>query len=187
MASINITGSASLSSSSKSFKSFRWPSCVQLFSANGCTTNLSLIQPEGNLFSGIRKASGIKATPVTGEGHFSSPQNSISAVKSTLPGDLSAGTEIQPGAIASGTLAAETAPATVSFPVDNDEFDLDRATEGFSSVPEAIEDILHGKAVVVVDDEGRENEGDLIMVASKVRPEDMAFLLSMEQELCVLA
>ncbi|XAR49454.1 GTP cyclohydrolase II [Bertholletia excelsa] len=177
MASIDITGSASLSSSSKSFKSFSGLSCMKPFSANGCTTNLSVIQLGGNLFSGARNASGIKATLPTGEGHFSSPQNSITAAESTLLGELSAGTEIQPDAKVSGTLAAETAPATSSFPVDNDEFDLDRTTEGFSSIPEAIEDIRHGKAVVVVDDEDRENEGDLIMAASKVRPEDMAFFV----------
>ena len=38
----------------------------------------------------------------------------------------------------------------------------------FNSVEEAIEDIRKGKMVVVVDDEGRENEGDLVIAAEKV-------------------
>ncbi|GJN15912.1 hypothetical protein PR202_gb02859 [Eleusine coracana subsp. coracana] len=47
----------------------------------------------------------------------------------------------------------------------------------FSSIPEAIEDVRQGKFVIVVDDEDRENEGDLIMAASKVTPEAMAFIV----------
>lgn len=45
----------------------------------------------------------------------------------------------------------------------------------FNSVEDAIEDIKLGKYVVVVDDEDRENEGDLIMAASKVTPEAVNF------------
>ena len=44
-------------------------------------------------------------------------------------------------------------------------------------VERAIADIAAGKAVVVVDDEGRENEGDLIFAASKATPELMAFTI----------
>ncbi len=44
-------------------------------------------------------------------------------------------------------------------------------------VEEAIADIAAGKAVVVVDDENRENEGDLIFAASKATPELMAFTI----------
>src|SRR5262245_61569932 len=44
-------------------------------------------------------------------------------------------------------------------------------------VERAIEDIAAGKAVVVVDDEDRENEGDLIFAASKATPELMAFTI----------
>lgn len=39
-----------------------------------------------------------------------------------------------------------------------------------------IEDIRQGKMVILVDDEDRENEGDLIMAASWVRPEDVNFM-----------
>ncbi len=45
----------------------------------------------------------------------------------------------------------------------------------FNTVPEAIADIKAGKCVIVVDDEDRENEGDLIMAAEKVTPEMVNF------------
>jgi len=45
------------------------------------------------------------------------------------------------------------------------------------SVERAIADIAVGKAVVVVDDEDRENEGDIIFAASKATPELMAFTI----------
>ena len=46
----------------------------------------------------------------------------------------------------------------------------------FASVNEAIDDIRRGKMVIVVDDEDRENEGDLTMAAELTRPEDVAFI-----------
>lgn len=46
----------------------------------------------------------------------------------------------------------------------------------FNTVEEAVEDIRQGKMVVVVDDEDRENEGDLIMAAEKVTPESVNFM-----------
>ena len=45
-----------------------------------------------------------------------------------------------------------------------------------NSIPELLDDIREGKMVVLMDDEERENEGDLIMAASKVRPEDINFM-----------
>ncbi len=45
------------------------------------------------------------------------------------------------------------------------------------SIEHAIAEIRDGKAIVVVDDEGRENEGDIIFAASKATPELMAFLV----------
>ena len=48
--------------------------------------------------------------------------------------------------------------------------------EGFATVEQAIEDIKHGKMIVVVDDEDRENEGDLIVAAETVTPEDINFM-----------
>lgn len=46
----------------------------------------------------------------------------------------------------------------------------------FNTIEEAILDIQSGKMVVVVDDEDRENEGDLLMAASKVTPEAINFM-----------
>ena len=46
----------------------------------------------------------------------------------------------------------------------------------FSSTDEIIRDLRDGKMVVIVDDEDRENEGDLIMAASKVRTEDVNYM-----------
>jgi 3,4-dihydroxy 2-butanone 4-phosphate synthase/GTP cyclohydrolase II len=46
----------------------------------------------------------------------------------------------------------------------------------FDSVQEAIEDIKLGKLVVVIDDEDRENEGDLIMAAEKATPQSINFM-----------
>ncbi|KAM0850805.1 hypothetical protein ACQ4PT_052845 [Festuca glaucescens] len=60
---------------------------------------------------------------------------------------------------------------------DDAELDLDSPTEGFASISDAIEDIRQGKLVIAVDDESRENEGDLILAASLVTPEAMAFIV----------
>lgn len=46
----------------------------------------------------------------------------------------------------------------------------------FHSIEEAVEDIRQGKMIVVVDDEDRENEGDLLMAAEKVTPESVNFM-----------
>ena len=45
------------------------------------------------------------------------------------------------------------------------------------SVERAVADIAAGKAVVVIDDEDRENEGDLIFAAEKATPELVAFMV----------
>jgi 3,4-dihydroxy 2-butanone 4-phosphate synthase / GTP cyclohydrolase II len=46
----------------------------------------------------------------------------------------------------------------------------------FSTIPEAIADIAAGRMIVVVDDEDRENEGDLTIAAEKVTPEVVNFM-----------
>jgi len=46
----------------------------------------------------------------------------------------------------------------------------------FTDVPTAIEEIRAGRMVVVVDDEDRENEGDLTLAAEKVTPESINFM-----------
>jgi len=45
-----------------------------------------------------------------------------------------------------------------------------------ATVPQAIEDVKAGKFVIIVDDEDRENEGDLAMAAEKVTPEAINFM-----------
>jgi 3,4-dihydroxy 2-butanone 4-phosphate synthase/GTP cyclohydrolase II len=47
---------------------------------------------------------------------------------------------------------------------------------GFDSTERIIEAIKNGEMVVILDDEARENEGDLIMAAAKVRSEDINFM-----------
>lgn len=47
----------------------------------------------------------------------------------------------------------------------------------FDTIPDIIEDIRAGRMVVILDDEDRENEGDVIMAAEKVRPEDINFMV----------
>ena len=50
------------------------------------------------------------------------------------------------------------------------------AWSGLNSTEEIISDLRDGKMVVIMDDEDRENEGDLIMAASKVRSQDVNFM-----------
>src|SRR5437899_9528429 len=47
---------------------------------------------------------------------------------------------------------------------------------GLATVPEAISDFAAGKFVIVVDDEDRENEGDLVVAAELVTPEHISFM-----------
>ena len=51
------------------------------------------------------------------------------------------------------------------------------AARGLDTIERAIADIAAGKAVVVVDDEDRENEGDLIFAAEKATPELVSFMI----------
>ena len=45
-----------------------------------------------------------------------------------------------------------------------------------STIQEAIEDIQNGKMIILVDDEDRENEGDLCMAAEFISPETINFM-----------
>lgn len=45
-----------------------------------------------------------------------------------------------------------------------------------SKIEEALEDLRQGKMVILVDDEDRENEGDLTMAAEKVTPDAINFM-----------
>ena len=46
----------------------------------------------------------------------------------------------------------------------------------FSGIEDIIADIAAGKMVIMVDDENRENEGDLLMAAEKIRAEDVNYM-----------
>src|SRR5579864_145299 len=63
----------------------------------------------------------------------------------------------------------------------------------FSSIPEAIEDFRAGRMLVIVDDEDRENEGDVTIAAEKITPDVINFMakharglicLSLSAEIC---
>ncbi|WUH94759.1 bifunctional 3,4-dihydroxy-2-butanone-4-phosphate synthase/GTP cyclohydrolase II [Streptomyces sp. NBC_00433] len=54
----------------------------------------------------------------------------------------------------------------------------DEADLGLDPVERAIAEIAAGRPIVVVDDENRENEGDLIVAAEKITPEIVAFMMS---------
>lgn len=87
-------------------------------------------------------------------------------------------TELETDSIAFGTVAVEITPETDNQVfISEDDADLDCPSKGFCSIPDAIEAIRQGKFVIAVDDEDRENEGDLIMAASSVTPEAMAFIV----------
>jgi 3,4-dihydroxy 2-butanone 4-phosphate synthase/GTP cyclohydrolase II len=57
----------------------------------------------------------------------------------------------------------------------------------FIAVPDAIEEIRAGRMIVVVDDEDRENEGDLTLAAEKVTPETINFMAKHGRGLVCLA
>src|SRR4051812_14605008 len=46
-----------------------------------------------------------------------------------------------------------------------------------STIPEVLEDLQAGKPIVLVDDEDRENEGDVVYAAEKVTPEAVNFMM----------
>ena len=57
----------------------------------------------------------------------------------------------------------------------------------FDSIEDVIADIAQGRMVILVDDEDRENEGDLVMAAEKVTPEAINFMATHGRGLICLA
>ena len=57
----------------------------------------------------------------------------------------------------------------------------------FASIPELLEELRAGRMVVIVDDEDRENEGDLIMAAELVKPSDINFMVTHARGLVCLS
>lgn len=69
----------------------------------------------------------------------------------------------------------------------------DTPKEGFCTIEEALDELRRGRMIVLVDDENRENEGDLVIAAEKVTPEAINFMmrnacglvcLAMSPEIC---
>ena len=61
------------------------------------------------------------------------------------------------------------------------------ATSLFTGIPTAIEEIQAGRMIIVVDDEDRENEGDLTIAAEKITPEAVNFMARYGRGLICLA
>src|SRR6266699_4515474 len=59
--------------------------------------------------------------------------------------------------------------------------------EGFCSIEEALAELRAGRMIVLVDDEYRENEGDLVIAAEKITPESVNFMLSQARGVLCLA
>ncbi|XP_078443117.1 putative bifunctional riboflavin biosynthesis protein RIBA 1, chloroplastic [Wolffia australiana] len=138
----------------------------QIVTASGYETRGALRLGSANRTRVSSQVIGTKAL-IVGQGAPVSEPESFSTV-----------TELPADSINLSTIATDVAPSTIDFfSEEDDEADLDLPTKGFSSIPDAIEDIRQGKYVIVVDDEDRENEGDLIMAASLVTHDAMAFIV----------
>ena len=57
----------------------------------------------------------------------------------------------------------------------------------FSSIEDAMEDVRQGRMIIIVDDEDRENEGDLMIASEKVTPEAINFMAKYGRGLICLA
>ena len=62
----------------------------------------------------------------------------------------------------------------------------DKNLNQFAQIKDIIEDVRLGEMVIIVDDEDRENEGDLMMAAEKIKPEDINFMLQYARGLMCL-
>jgi len=54
----------------------------------------------------------------------------------------------------------------------------------FASIDEALTAIRAGRMIIVVDDEDRENEGDLVIAAEKITPEAINFMVKHARGVC---
>ena len=70
---------------------------------------------------------------------------------------------------------------------ENADVELPVAGPPFADIPSAIEEIRAGRMIVVVDDEDRENEGDLTIAAEKITPEAINFMATYGRGLICLA
>ncbi len=82
------------------------------------------------------------------------------------------------GALPSLELARKIAEVTGNKVRPQDFGDQDMSAENkLDTVEDAVKAIANGEMVVVVDDDDRENEGDLVAAASKITPEQMALMV----------
>src|ERR1700735_4670490 len=70
---------------------------------------------------------------------------------------------------------------------DGEAGDMTEHDARFATVEEAVEEIRQGRMIVLVDDEDRENEGDLTMAAEKITPEAINFMAKFGRGLICLA
>src|SRR5436305_13304081 len=61
------------------------------------------------------------------------------------------------------------------------------ATHPLCTIEEALEDLRRGRMIVLVDDEHRENEGDLVVAAEKATPEAINFMVTHGRGIVCLA
>ncbi|KAK1256614.1 hypothetical protein QJS04_geneDACA024453 [Acorus gramineus] len=76
-----------------------------------------------------------------------------------------------------GTLDAEITTDTVGFFVSDMEGDPDCPSDGFSSIDRVVDALREGKFVIAVDDDNGDGGGDLIMAASLVNTNAVAFMI----------
>ncbi|KAG7030901.1 Bifunctional riboflavin biosynthesis protein RIBA 1, chloroplastic [Cucurbita argyrosperma subsp. argyrosperma] len=145
----------------KDLQSFGGINHVKPYVATSLVSELTSSCKASKLFLGTRGSVQPRATLISGEGGVLSSSNGNAVVSN----DIVLGNQL------------DSASTRNSFPVGEDEYDFDRPTAGFAAVADAVEDIRQGKMVLVVDDEDRENEGDLIMAAQAATPEAMAFIV----------
>ncbi|CAO2813887.1 unnamed protein product [Amaranthus hypochondriacus] len=170
MASIYLSPTAAICNSQSSINHDSWNGLqtTKLSFAGGFKSNLALVRLGSKSLRNVKKQFRTRAAVISGEGDLLSYSSDNGVLGKN---------DMQADAVEMGALSADVAPTSAGFAMEDDECDLDRPTPGFASIPEAIEDVRRGKMVIVVDDEDRENEGDLIMAAELATPEAMAFFV----------
>jgi len=119
---------------------------TKLSLAEGLRSKLAMVSFGSKSSCKVKDRIRTRAAVVSGEGDLLSYSSSSNIFgENVLDNDRPLGIEMQPDALAMGTLAADTALTSLGFAIDDDEFDLDKPTEGFASIPEALEDIRQGK------------------------------------------
>lgn len=114
--------------------------------AGGLKSNLAMVCLGSKSLRKVKGDFRTRAAIVSGEGDLLSYSSNNGILgQNILDNDQSLGIERQADAVALGALSADTAPTSVGFSMENDECDLDRPTEGFASIAEAIEDVRQGK------------------------------------------